>query len=349
MMSKIQEKKNISGTDETKEDIFLKNYCSSLSSKNILITGASGHLGLCVVKKLVEKGIKPLVLLSKSLKKEETNSKRSSINFLIKENNLSSFILNLGEEISDIDKKELQNKLQEIDLVLHLAAYVPKNANEDDLEKSMIVNVNGTINLLKMLKPNTKIVFVSTCEVYGFPTTKVISEEHPLNPLSYYGASKVAAEKISAIYCRKNKLLLTIARITTIYGPEERIQRAIPNFIQNAIEENALNIYGDGSDIRNFIYIEDAAIYLIALLVEGKEKVYNVCSEERVTIKEVAAMILSLSGSSSKIIYEQRRKKKIDYIFDASTIQRDISYKPQIKLEEGLSKQIKFIQQMKQN
>ncbi len=341
MISKLQDQKNILKTSAEKK-IYLTNYISSLSSKKILITGASGHLGSYVVKMLVENGIRPLILLSQSSKNKEV----SPINTMIEEHNLSSIAVDLGKELS-AEEEKIQIKLQEIDLVLHLAAYVPKKADEDNFKKCMDVNVNGTINLLKILKPNTKIVLVSSCEVYGSPITKVISEEHPLNPLSYYGASKVAAEKMSIIYCKKNQLPLTIARMTTIYGPGERIQRAIPNFIHNAIDGHNIIIYGDGSDIRDFIYIEDAAIYLIALLVEGREKTYNICSGKSTTIKEIASMIQSISDSSSKIVYEQRKKEKIDYIFDDSRIKEDISYKPQTKLEEGLSQQIKSHHQNK--
>ena len=292
-------------------------------NKPILITGGSGHIGLNLLKK-VNKLYSPVYLLVRNTERRDANGVK-----LIR---------------ADLSNKKEINKyrdiLKKIKIVVHLAAHVPKKKGEDNFNICMQVNLTGTMNLVSYLSKGAKFIFASTCEVYGKPMKGRIRETHPLKPTSYYGLSKLLAEKALGGYCKRKGINLTILRFTSVYGPGEIINRAIPNFVRNVIKETSPVIYGDGSDLRDFIYLDDAVNSILASIKKGKNTVYNIATGSSNSIKDVAERIIKLSGKDLKIKFKKRKVDKIDLGFDVSRANRDIGYLPKISLNQGLKKEL---------
>lgn len=308
---------------------------SPLNNKKILVTGCSGHLGMAMVDKLVQQGIYPTLLIHRN------NEKIAS---LAQQFQLPIVPVDLRNKIELLQYPELA----QMDIVLHLAAHVPQRVTEDEWEKALNTNVQGTMNLCSIMKPGSKFIFASTCEVYGLPQTPLMTEEHQVQPLSFYGASKVAAELALQVFAKKKNIPLTILRFSSIYGPGETIERALPNFIHAALNGENLIIYGDGSDRRDFLYLDDAANYCLAAMINGKETIYNVASGQSYTLLDLAQKVIALSPHKVGITFAERKKPKTDYIFDLSKVRNDLGYFPVTSLEHGLRQEINWFREMKE-
>jgi UDP-glucose 4-epimerase len=297
-------------------------------NKSILITGGSGHIGTSLVKKIISLYPKIYVLGRKS---------NPELDILIKKNKIRFIECDLADN-SNLSK--YKNILDGVNIVLHLAAHVPKSQDEDNLSDAIRTNLTGTINLIKSLKHDTQFIFISTCEVYGIQKSGIINENSVLAPLSYYGASKVAAEVFLRAYAKKNGIKLKILRLANVYGPGEMIDRAIPNFIKSVIKNKSPTIFGDGSDKRDFIYVEDVVNYIIAAMEKGDDGTYVIATGKSYTIKEVAKKIIQLSKSNVDIKFEEAKKIRTDYVFDVSKAKKAFGYTPKIGIDEGLLNEI---------
>jgi nucleoside-diphosphate-sugar epimerase len=279
-------------------------------TEKILVTGASGHLGSQLLKSLSAVGLA--------------------------RNSHAGFIQCDLTNKEDVQKQDFS----QFDCVIHLASFVPKTSDDDLPEKSFMNNLLSTKNLVQALKEGTHLIFASTCETYGKPNQLPLTEKSPLNPTTYYGASKVASEKMLQVHCKTNNIKLTILRFTSIYGPGESINRAIPNFIRLTSKGEQPTIYGDGSDKRDFLYIDDAVGHILSAIEKSQGGIYNIATGTSISIKEVADKIIKLSGNNFTPIFLEAKKEKVDYVFSIKKAQQDLNYTPKTSLEEGFSKQI---------
>lgn len=235
----------------------------------------------------------------------------------------------LSADISD--KKELEKYrsiLNKIDFVVHLAAYVPLERKFDDLEKSININIKGSANLANLLKGGTTFILASTTEIY--------------NPHTFYALSKISAEKFLEAICNKRGIRLVSLRFASIYGPGEKIHRATPNFIRSAVTGGDITIFGDGKEKRSFLYIEDAVQAIEKAILYGKEGVFDISSEEAVSILGLAKLIKKISGSKSKIIFQPREKEKINLVFSAKKAKRELKFRPKFRLADGIKREIEY-------
>ena len=294
--------------------------------RNILVTGGSGHIGLNLLKEVIKKYENVYVLVRKNDKL----------------NSLTDKIIECDITDSDCLLKH-KEVFEKIDVVIHLAAFVPK-PGKDDEEQATKVNVDGTMNIAKLMKKGSRFVFISTCEVYGVPKTDMIKEDHPLESLSNYGKSKVVAENSLKEYA-KDRMELVILRLTNVYGPGEVMIRAIPNFIKAVAKGESPTIYGDGSDKRDFIYVDDAVGYIMAAIEKGSGT-YNIATGKVYTIKDIAEKVIKIAKSGVDIKFEGIKKPRMDYIFDISRA-KELDYVPKVDIEEGLSREIDWFKNEK--
>ncbi len=302
------------------------------NQNNILITGCTGHIGLALTQK-VSKDQKPVVIF---------RNQSTELKNLITEKKVIALQIDIAKK-NQIEK--YHPILEKIQTIVHLAAFVPKKKDQDRFEQSIEQNLLATINLIENTPKCTHFIFISTCEVYGPPTQIPITEEHPLNPTSLYGASKVATEKYLQVYCTKNNIKLTILRLTNIYGPGETIQRAIPNFILNLLNDKQPIIYGTGEDQRDFMYIEDVINFIIESINRKQIGVYNIVQGQSIPIQKLAQNICNIINKDLSPIRQNNANQKINYIFNNEKIKKYFTYQPQTPLEEGLKKEIDWFKQ----
>lgn len=285
-----------------------------MKNKNVLITGGKGFIG----SRLFEN--------------------------LSKDNNVKVFDKKDGKDIMDfvILKKELKN----IDVAFHFAGSV---SVEESMKKPLeyIENIFGSYNVLRAAKEAgvKKVVFASSASVYGDHPENPKKEDMPLIPKSPYAFSKVASEKFMENF--NNDGLNTISlRFFNIYGPGQNVNSAyaavIPIFIKKALNNEDLNIYGDGNQTRDFIYIDDIVKACI-LAGEKGSGIINIGSGKPVSVNDIAKLIIELTNSKSKIRHVENRTG--DIVHSLSNISRAkniLGFEPQYDIKTGLKSHIEW-------
>lgn len=301
---------------------------NKLDGETILITGGTGFIGSNIIKKLRQNKNITLIVLSRT----KTGKEGANLEYI---------------KCDLLDEKTLakiSSPIKNVNYTLHLAAMMPKSSFQDELEENVEQNLIASLNLLKYLPETLKgFVYSSTIDVYGEPRYIPIDENHPTNPLTYYGISKLSAEKFINIFLRRKNIPLAILRYSQVYGPGEPKIKAIPNFIDMIIRGKSPVLYGDGSDIRDYVYVDDVVNATILALSKGLNGVFNIGFGKGYSVKEILDMIIALSRKDIKPIYKPRIKKAFKYTMDITLARDRMGYSPSTTIQEGLKNQIEFM------
>jgi UDP-glucose 4-epimerase len=237
--------------------------------------------------------------------------------------------------------------------VFHLAwATVPSTANANPLV-DLETNVAGTVRLLEALRhlPNIPITFVSSGgTVYGEADTLPIPEDHPLRPKTAYGVSKTTAEQYALLYRRLWGVDARIVRLSNPFGPGQDIKGqlgAASIFAARALAGECIEIWGDGSAIRDYIYVDDAISGLLATMVAPADRfgtldpVVNVGSGRGVSLRELITLLTHILDKPIEVHYKPARDFDVRAnVLDITRAHRILDWGPKISLEEGLSRHI---------
>ena len=242
---------------------------------------------------------------------------------------------------------------QGVDAVVNFAAESHVDRSIEDPGAFMKTNVFGTFVLLEAMrkvfqKQRIRFLHISTDEVYGsLDKTGYFTEATPLAPNSPYSASKTAADMLVRAYHHTYGLPVIITRCSNNYGPYQFPEKLIPLMISNAIEDKELPIYGDGKNVRDWIYVEDHCRALDVVLHRGKEgEVYNVGGRSEKPNVTVAKAILDRLGKPHSLIRFVKDRPGHDrrYAIDFSKIEKTLGWKPSILFEEGIRQTIVWYQ-----
>jgi UDP-glucose 4-epimerase len=310
-----------------------------LRGRKVLVTGGAGFLGSHLVDRLVELGSETTVIDDLSSGKKENLNK------------LAEFI-NLDIKDYEVLKATISRIKPEV--VFHLAACAATKENAMGWFNPVFdyeTNAIGTLNCLRAfieegLKP--RFVYASSAAVYGEPEYTPIDEEHPTNPISPYGISKLAGEKYALAYFREWGLPVTVLRIFNSYGPRQ--PRYVMFDILKKLKENPdrLEVIGSGKQLRSYCYVSDTIDgFLLALKREAVGRVFNLAGKDVVSIKQLVNKILDLLGleERTKVTYtgESWRGDIIKLVADTSKIREQLGFEPKVQLDEGLSKLIEWV------
>ncbi|MDI6591325.1 MAG: SDR family NAD(P)-dependent oxidoreductase [Patescibacteria group bacterium] len=319
-----------------------------MPKKTILITGGAGFIGTHLAEKLLKSGEEVFVidnLSTGSLKNIAHLKKNKKFHFT------KDTILN---------RKKLENLIKKSDQIYHLAAAVGvKTIMEKPLE-SFLNNIKGIEIVLELASKYKKpILFTSSSEVYGKNDSLPFKEEDDrvygsaYNDRWGYALSKGADEFLALAYFREKKLPVVVVRLFNVIGPRqtEAYGMVVPRFIKQALSGQPITVYGTGFQTRCFTDIEDVVEALVKLMNHPKApgQIFNLGSEEEITIRELAQKIKKLTGSKSKIIFipytkvygsgfEDMEHRKPDL----TKIKKLINYQPKVTLEESLKKIIDY-------
>jgi UDP-glucuronate decarboxylase len=248
----------------------------------------------------------------------------------------------------------------EVDEIYNLACPASPIHYQFDPVQTTKTSVHGAINMLGLAKRiKAKIFQASTSEVYGDPQVHPQTEDYwghvnPIGPRSCYDEGKRCAETLFFDYYRQHKLSIKIARIFNTYGPNMHPNdgRVVSNFIVQALKNEPITIYGDGSQSRSFCYVDDLIKGFIALMDSSDEITgpFNLGNPNEFTILELAKKIIDITGSSSKIISKplpiddpKQRQPNI------SLAKEKLNWQPQVELEEGLKPTIAYFDMFLKN
>ena len=305
----------------------------------IVITGGSGFVGSYLCENLINDGHKIIVidnLLTGS--KENINNLIGNENFSFIEQDVQDHI-----EIED-----------EVDYVLHFASAASPKAYTEHPVNTLKAGSVGTINTLGLAKKHSaEYLLASTSEVYGDPLISPQNEEYwgnvnPNGERSMYDEAKRFAEAAVATYSRSYGLKTKIVRIFNTYGPRMQLNdgRVVTNFIVQALRNENITIYGDGTQTRSFSYVEDTVAGIISLMNSTEYDVFNIGNPNEMTVGKLAEKIIELTDSTSEIKYlelpnDDPKQRKPD-ITKAKT---KLNWEPKVNLDEGLAKTITWVEE----
>ena len=306
---------------------------------NIVITGGSGFVGSYLCEKLINDGHKIIVI------DNLLTGSTENINDLLDNENFSFIELDVQDHIEIEDK---------VDYVLHFASAASPKAYTEHPVNTLKAGSVGTINTLGLAKKHSaEYLLASTSEVYGDPLISPQNEEYwgnvnPNGERSMYDEAKRFAEAAVATYSRSYGLKTKIVRIFNTYGPRMQLNdgRVVTNFIVQALRNENITIYGDGTQTRSFSYVEDTVSGIISLMNSTEYDVFNIGNPNEMTVGQLAEKIIELTESTSEIKYlelpnDDPKQRKPD-ITKAKT---KLNWEPKVNLEEGLTKTITWVEE----
>ena len=301
-----------------------------MKNKNILITGGLGFIGSHITDELVENNNVTII----------DNKSTGSVNNL-----KDSSHENLEIIIEDLHSADLDKILFEKDYVFHLAAMASVPLSVDNPVLCNQVNVDSTVKLLKAAINNNvkKIVFSSSSAVYGQNMNMPLKESEPLMPTSPYAASKASCELYLKSFYDSYGLNYTILRYFNVFGPRQdknsQYAAVIPNFISALLENEPVEIYGDGEQTRDFVYVKDIVAANIKACESDYNGILNVASGRRISINELYEIIKSTLKSDLEPNYLPPRAGDIKHSL------ADVSNMDRIGLEIDSKKKKKNLQE----
>lgn len=250
-----------------------------------------------------------------------------------------------------INREHVDNAVSGCDIIYHLVSTtLPRSSNENpayDVE----TNVIGTLHLLEAVRKHKakKVIFVSSGgTVYGIPKEIPIKESHPTEPICSYGISKLAIEKYINLFHLLHGIEYCVLRLANPFGERQSVsaaQGAIAVFLDKALRNEAIEIWGDGSVMRDYFHVSDAVSALIkALSYEGDNRIFNIGSGVGRSLNEILGAIDSLIGTPVKRVYLPPRAFDVPVnILDISKAEDLLNWKPQMPFVEGLSKTAQWL------
>ena len=303
----------------------------------IVVTGGAGFIGSHFIDKIVNEGMEAIVV----------------------DNLITGSVDNIKEHIDQGAVKFIQQDVQEfidieggVDVVMHLASIASPKAYVQYPVNTLKSGSLGTINSLGLAKvKKAKFVLASTSEVYGDPKISPQKEDYwgnvnPVGPRSMYDESKRFAEAAATTYVTEFGLDVKIARIFNTYGTRMKVNdgRVVTNFLYQALNNEDITIYGDGSQTRSLSYVTDTIEYLFRLMKSEYRGVINIGNPEEIRIIDLAKKIIEKTNSNSKIVHldlpeDDPKKRKPDI----SLAVKELGYSPAVTLDEGLNVLIKWL------
>lgn len=314
--------------------------------RNVIVTGGLGFIGSNLVRKLSKKYFVNIV------DKETYSSNIINLNGIDKKKyKINKF------NINNFDKffKLLQTSKPEC--IFNLAAETHVDRSIDNPRSFMSSNIVGTFTILEALRKfykknkKTKLVQISTDEVYGdIPKNKFSLEKDAFRPSSPYAASKASSDHLVNAYYRTYKLPVIISNCCNNYGPRQFLEKLIPKLIFNIINNKNLPIYGNGTNQREWIHVDDHNDALIKIFKKGKiGDTYNIGSGEVFTNLDICEMLLNIFNkklklhSNSKIIFvKDRPGHDKRYALNSKKLKNNLGWKKKYNISEGLTETFKW-------
>lgn len=304
----------------------------SLEGKTFVIAGSAGFVPSTVAEFYLRHGARVIGL------DNFITGSRSNIDLLSQYPQFEFYEANIYESLPPLTGS--------IDYILSLASPAsPIDFSQIPLE-IMRVNSEGTLKLLELARDkNARFLEASTSEIYGDPEVHPQKEEYvgrvnPIGPRSCYDESKRFAEALTMTYLRRYGVDTRIVRIFNTYGPRMRPNdgRVIPNFVNQALKNEDITVYGDGTQTRSFCFVDDLVEAIDAVLFSNLHTPFNIGNPDEYTIKECAELIIGYLGSQSKITFHPlpeddplQRRPNIEKLQSVS------SFEPRVSFKEGIA------------
>jgi UDP-glucuronate 4-epimerase len=302
-----------------------------------LVTGCAGFIGSRLVERLLYDGTTVIGIDSMT----DYYAKD------VKKANLRRFREHPGFEFRRIDlsRDELGGLLSEVDVVYHLAGQPGVRASFSSFNKYLRHNIEATQRLLNAAieQPLEALVYASSSSVYGDDAVHPTPEDAPRRPRSPYGMTKVAVEELAGVYLRNHGVPAVGLRYFTTYGPGQRPDMAFARFIGQLLAGHRLTVFGDGGQIREFTYIDDAVRATIAAAARGRPgTIYNIGGGHPVELRQACELLGEILGRPIDVLSLPPAQGDVRETGADGALARDhLGFEPQVGLEDGLRAQVK--------
>jgi len=317
---------------------------STFSGAKVLITGGVGFIGSNLARRLVDLGAK--VTLIDSLIPEYGGNLF----------NIHDIRERVSVNITDVrDPHAMAHLVKGQSFLFNLAGQTSHVDSMSDPMTDLAINAAAQLSILEACRkhnPEVKLVFASTRQLYGRPQYLPVDEKHPTRAVDVNGINKLAGEQYHLLYNDVYGVRACALRLTNTYGPGMRVKDARQTFlgvwIRDAIQGNPIVIYGDGSQVRDFNYVDDAVDALLAAAMNPKSEgqVFNLGSAEVISLKALADKLMVLHGSGSyQLVPFPAERKAIDigdYYSDFAKIRAELGWSPKIPLQQGLQRTLQY-------
>ncbi|KLL96062.1 UDP-glucose epimerase [Rhodococcus sp. IITR03] len=309
-----------------------------------IVTGAAGFIGHTLVKRLLDEGY-DVVGVDCFTDYYNTDIKRRNIDTIIDKNNK----FNLVE--ADLRTVDLGALLSDAEVIFHQSGQpgVRKSWGNDFLHYTEM-NINATQRLLeaaRAAKNLKRLVYASSSSVYGDAETYPTKETDLPRPVSPYGVSKLAAEHLCSLYAKNFGIPITSLRYFTVYGPSQRPDMAFTRFLRAAIDRSTISIFGDGTQVRDFTYVDDIvnANLMCSQSAEAPGSIYNVAGGSNASVNDVLKVIEEITGSPLNVEYVTSVVGDVKRTGgDITSISSSVGWEPNVNLRSGLERHWEWAQ-----
>jgi UDP-glucose 4-epimerase len=315
--------------------------------KRILITGGMGFIGSSLAHALVD--VAREVVLVDSLVPEYGGNPA----------NIEGIEGRIQVNISDVrDERSFVQLIRNKDVLFNLAGQTSHLDSMTDPFTDLEINCRSQLSIVEACRRHNSevsIVFASTRQIYGAPRYLPVDERHPIAPVDVNGINKWSGEQYHLLYGRLYGLRVCALRLTNTYGPRMRVkderQTFLGSWFRTLIEGKPLIVFGDGSQRRDFDYVDDAvqAFLLAASREEADGEVFNLGGERPVSLLELAQLLIDVNGSGEYRLVpfpEERRAIDIgDYFADSGRIRERLGWEPAVPLAAGLARSVEYFRE----
>jgi dTDP-glucose 4,6-dehydratase len=304
----------------------------------ILVTGGAGFIGSCFVRLALQNSSTEIVNIDK-------------LTYAGNLENLAAVADNARYRFQKADLCDLDGLRQIFeetrpDAVVHFAAESHVDRSIFSPQPVFETNLRGTFNLLESMRARAvgRFIHVSTDEVYGSLDAPLEADENfPLQPSSPYSASKAGSDLLALGYFKTYKMPVMVTRASNNYGPYQFPEKLIPLMISNALEDKPLPVYGDGMQVRDWLYVEDHCRALLAILEQGRDgEIYNIGGNRSVANRWVIEEILAITGKPASLMTTVTDRPGHDrrYALSSAKLSKETGWSPQMDFERGLKETV---------
>lgn len=329
----------------------LDHHAGRFDGAHVLITGGLGFIGSNLAHRLVAQGAS--VTLVDSLIPEYGGNQF----------NVREIAGRVTINIADVrDQYAMSHLVQGKDFLFNLAGQTSHMDSMRDPYTDLDINCRAQLSILeacRRVNPHVKIVYASTRQIYGKPDYLPVDERHLLHPTDVNGINKMAGEWYHILYNNVYGIGACALRLTNTYGPRMRVKDARQTFlgiwIKRLIEGEPIQVWGDGTQIRDFTYVDDCvdAMLLTAANPSAYGQIFNLGSDETINLRDLAALVCEIDGGGTyEIIPYPDDRKPIDigdYYADYRLIQGRLGWRPRFSLREGLADTIAFYREYREH
>ncbi|MDH4036660.1 MAG: NAD-dependent epimerase/dehydratase family protein [Candidatus Krumholzibacteria bacterium] len=310
-------------------------------AQRVVVTGAAGFIGSHLSEALLASG--------RSVTGIDCLTDYYDVR--IKRDNLSRLSSHDGFRLVEesLTATDLDALLEGASAVFHLAAQAGvRRSWGSEFEHYIENNIRATQLLCEALRRHAgvKLVYSSSSSVYGDTALLPMREDHPVQPRSPYGVTKLAGEALCMLYGANYAVPVVCLRYFTVYGPRQRPDMAFHRFIRAALEGAPVEVYGSGAQTRDFTFVDDAvAANVAAAVYQGPAAVFNIGGGSRVTLNHVIDVIANVTGRTVDARYGESQKGDVMHTYaDISAAETALGYRPTVALEDGIAREAEWVE-----